>query len=164
VSSFEAIPHSGLMSAIEERISDRHLLKLLRAMPHAGVMLDGAVTATGVLVRDADDLLAMCRTRPEAERALAALTATLAELSLELKPAKTRIVHLEEGGQGVDFLGLHHRWGRGNAPRSRHLCSSSAGPHAGRCRTPVTRSGRLPAHARCWYPSRGPSRRPYGTS
>src|SRR6266581_682072 len=27
---FEAIPHSGLMSAIEERVSDRHLLKLLR--------------------------------------------------------------------------------------------------------------------------------------
>ena len=35
---FEAIPHSGLMSAIEERISDRHLLKLLRAMLRAGVM------------------------------------------------------------------------------------------------------------------------------
>jgi RNA-directed DNA polymerase len=28
----EAISHSGLMSAIEERVSDRHLLKLLRAM------------------------------------------------------------------------------------------------------------------------------------
>jgi RNA-directed DNA polymerase len=41
---FEAIPHSGLMSAIEERISDRHLLKLLRAMLRSGVMQDGAVT------------------------------------------------------------------------------------------------------------------------
>jgi hypothetical protein len=51
-----------------------------------------------VLVRYADDLLAMCRTRQEAERALAALTAILAELGLELKPAKTRIVHLTEGG------------------------------------------------------------------
>src|SRR5450755_2652309 len=40
---FEAIPHSGLMSAIEERISDRHLLKLLRAMLRSGVMQDGAV-------------------------------------------------------------------------------------------------------------------------
>jgi group II intron reverse transcriptase/maturase len=40
---FEAIPHSGLMTAIEERISDRHVLKLLRAMLHAGVMQDGAV-------------------------------------------------------------------------------------------------------------------------
>src|ERR1035438_2638179 len=40
---FEAIPHSGLMSAIEERISDRHLLKLMRVMPRSGVMQDGAV-------------------------------------------------------------------------------------------------------------------------
>jgi RNA-directed DNA polymerase len=41
---FGAIPHDRLMSAIEERISDRHVLKLLRAMLRAGVMEDGAVT------------------------------------------------------------------------------------------------------------------------
>src|SRR2546423_2763081 len=41
---FEAIPHSGLMSAIEERIVDRRLLKLVRAMLRAGVMEDRAVT------------------------------------------------------------------------------------------------------------------------
>jgi len=40
---FGAIPHDGLMLAIEERISDRHVLKLLRAMLRAGVMQDGAV-------------------------------------------------------------------------------------------------------------------------
>src|ERR1700729_1699819 len=39
---FEAIPHSGLMTAIEERISDRHILKLLRAMLRAGGMQGGA--------------------------------------------------------------------------------------------------------------------------
>src|SRR5829696_958126 len=39
----EAIPHDGLMAAIEERIVDRKLLKLLRAMLRAGVMKDGAV-------------------------------------------------------------------------------------------------------------------------
>src|SRR5919108_6453237 len=64
----------------------------------------------------------MCRTRQEADRALAALTAILAELGLELKHAKTRIVHLKEGGEGLDFLGFHHRWVRGNTTRSRHLC------------------------------------------
>ena len=37
------------------------------------------------------------------------LTAVLAGLGLEPKAAKTPIVHLEEGGGGVDFLGFHHR-------------------------------------------------------
>ena len=74
-----------------------------------------------MLVRYADDLLAMCHTRQEAERALSALTAILAELGLELKQAKTRIVHLQEGGEGLDFLGFHHRWVHGDTLRSRHL-------------------------------------------
>ena len=42
-----------------------------------------------------------------------------ASLGLELKDAKTRIVHLEEGGEGVDFLGFHHRWVRAN--RAKHV-------------------------------------------
>jgi RNA-directed DNA polymerase len=41
---FEAIPHSKLMLATEERIVDRQVLKLLRAMLRAGVMEDRAVT------------------------------------------------------------------------------------------------------------------------
>ena len=52
----------------------------------------------------------------EAERALAALRAILAEHGLTLKEAKTRIVELREGGEGLDFLGFHHRWVRGNTP------------------------------------------------
>jgi group II intron reverse transcriptase/maturase len=76
----------------------------------------------GVLVRYADDLLALCHSQQEAEQALAALSAILEELGLELKQAKTRIVHLTEGGEGLDFLGFHHRWVRGNTTRSRHLC------------------------------------------
>jgi hypothetical protein len=57
----------------------------------------------------------------DAENALEALTVILAEMGLELKPAKTRIVQLREGGEGLDFLGFHHRYVRGNTPRSRHL-------------------------------------------
>ncbi len=148
---FGEIPHSGLMTAIEERISDRHVLKLLRAMLRSGVMEDGAITRDvlgtpqggvispglcnvylhrldrqwaqrghGVLIRFADDLLAMCQTQAEAEAALASLRQILGELGLELKDAKTRIVHLEEGGEGVDFLGFHHRWVR--ARGARHVC------------------------------------------
>jgi len=40
---FEAIPHDRLMAAVEERIVDRNLLKLLRALLRAGVMEKGAV-------------------------------------------------------------------------------------------------------------------------
>ena len=63
----------------------------------------------GVLVRFADDLVVMCWSRSQAEAALERLTGLLAGLGLEPKAAKTRIVHLEEGGEGVDFLGFHHR-------------------------------------------------------
>ena len=63
----------------------------------------------GVLVRYADDAVVMCWSRSQAERALARLTALLAELGLEPKAAKTRIVHLDVDGEGLDFLGFHHR-------------------------------------------------------
>ncbi|MGB0096132.1 MAG: group II intron maturase-specific domain-containing protein [Solirubrobacteraceae bacterium] len=81
-----------------------------------------AAHGAGMLVRFADDLVVMCHSRVEAERALAALRAILAEQGLTLKDAKTGIVELREGGEGLDFLGLHHRWVRGNTPGSRHLC------------------------------------------
>ena len=137
---FSAIPHEELMHAIEERVCDQSVLKLLRVMLRAGVMEDGQVrrevTGTpqggvispllcnvylhrldrawdvrehGVLVRFADDVLVMCRSRKQAEAALARLRELLAELGLEPKEAKTRIVRLEVGGAGFDFLGFHHR-------------------------------------------------------
>jgi RNA-directed DNA polymerase len=136
---FGSIPHSGLMSAVEERVSDRRMLALLRAFLRAGVMEQGSVArpvtgtpqggvvspllanvylhrldrawrgAYGTLVRYADDAIVMCRTRGQAVAALARLTALLAALGLEPKAAKTRIVQLAEGGEGVDFLGFHHR-------------------------------------------------------
>jgi len=149
---FEAIPHDRLMAAVEERIVDRHLLKLLRALLRAGVMEQGAVRHSvigtpqggvvspllcnvylhrldrqwqtrgrGMLVRYADDLVVLCRSRREAEDALRALTVILAELGLELRQAKTRIVQLREGGEGLDFLGFHHRYLRGRTRQSRHV-------------------------------------------
>ncbi len=62
-----------------------------------------------IIVRLADDALVMCRSKGQAVAALARLTVLLAELGLRPKPAKTRIVPLTAGGQGVDFLGFHHR-------------------------------------------------------
>jgi RNA-directed DNA polymerase len=75
----------------------------------------------GVLVRYCDDLVVMCATRQQAEAALERLTVLLAGLGLEPKAAKTRIVHLAEGGEGFDFLGFHHRLVRGRTPKSAHL-------------------------------------------
>ena len=78
----------------------------------------------GVLVRYADDLVVMCGSRQQAEAALARLTVLLADLGLEPKAAKTRIVHLEVGGEGFDFLGFHHRLVRSRVDvgkRGRHL-------------------------------------------
>jgi RNA-directed DNA polymerase len=63
----------------------------------------------GVLVRYCDDLLILCRTRSQAEAAMAELRALLATLRLELAEDKTRIVCVNEDGQGFDFLGFHHR-------------------------------------------------------
>jgi group II intron reverse transcriptase/maturase len=149
---FEAIPHDRLMQAIQERIVDRHVLKLLRALLRAGVMEAGAVRQSGTgtpqggvispllanvylhrldrawqargrgrLVCYADDLVVCCRSEREARDALMGLRGELAELGLAPKEAKTRIVHLTEGGDGLDFLGFHHRWVRARNPRYRHL-------------------------------------------
>lgn len=73
----------------------------------------------GVLVRYADDIVVMCRSREQAEAALTRLGALLAQLGLQPKQAKTRIVRLEVGGPGFDFLGFHHRLVRSRGIRGR---------------------------------------------
>jgi len=72
----------------------------------------------GVLVRFADDLVVMCSSERQAQAALTQLTALLADLGLEPKAAKTRIVQLAAGEVGFDFLGFHHRLVRSDGRRS----------------------------------------------
>jgi group II intron reverse transcriptase/maturase len=146
---FEAIPHEKLMQAVQERVCDQAVLRLLRVLLRAGVMADGvvrrSVTGTpqggvispllanvylhridrawnerqhGVLVRYADDVVVMCASRAQAEAALARLRALLADLGLAPKAAKTRIVQLTVGGEGLDFLGFHHRLVRSDGRRT----------------------------------------------
>ncbi len=63
----------------------------------------------GVLVRYCDDLVVLCRTKAQAEAALAELRALLADLGLELAEDKTRLVCVNEDGAAFDFLGFQHR-------------------------------------------------------
>lgn len=63
------------------------------------------------LVRYADDFVVMCRSREEAQRALARVQTWVGENGLTLHPEKTRLVDLDEPG-GFDFLGYHFERGR----------------------------------------------------
>jgi hypothetical protein len=69
---------------------------------------DAAQTVAGspVLVRYADDLLAICHSREQAEQVKAQLAAWLAPRGLAFNKDKTRIVYLT---QGADFLGCNIR-------------------------------------------------------
>lgn len=142
---FGSLPHERLIDRIAERVADGKVLSLIRSMLTAGVLRDGTVERTiagtpqggvaspllsniylnafdqamakaGVAVtRYADDWVAVCRSRAEAERALASARAVLeGELGLRLHPQKTRIVHIS---QGFEFLG--YKLGRGKGLRYR---------------------------------------------
>ena len=63
----------------------------------------------GMLAKYADDLVALCATREQAEEARELVAAVLDPIGLRLHPEKTRIVHLAMGAEGFDFLGFHHR-------------------------------------------------------
>lgn len=76
----------------------------------------------GVLVRYCDDLVILCRTKAQAEAAMRELRALLAELRLELADAKTRLVYLDNDGEGsFDFLGFHHRMVESFSKPGRHF-------------------------------------------
>ena len=51
----------------------------------------------------------VCKSRQQAQAALARLRELLADLGLAPKQAKTGIVELAVGGEGFDFLGFHHQ-------------------------------------------------------
>jgi RNA-directed DNA polymerase len=75
-----------------------------------GVQTGATLREVPVVVRYADDLLALCHSREQAEQVQAALAAWLKPRGLVFNQAKTRITHLDEG---VDFLGFEIRRFRG---------------------------------------------------
>lgn len=63
----------------------------------------------GQLVRYADDFVILCRTRTQAEQALAKVREIMGLLRLQLHPTKTRLVELGVGKEGFTFLGCYLR-------------------------------------------------------
>src|SRR5215831_19936602 len=131
-------PARGLVAAwLKAGVIDRgHLAPTERGSPQGGVIspvlmnvaLHGMEQAAGVryiatgknagtarpgspvLVRYADDLLALCHSRQQAGQVKAQLAAWLAPRGLAFNEGKTRVVHLDDG---VDFLGFNVRRYRG---------------------------------------------------
>jgi group II intron reverse transcriptase/maturase len=139
---FDTIDQEKLIDLIAEEISDGRVLQLVRDMLRAGVMeggywqptltgvpqggvasplwsniflslFDGAMTRAGYcLTRWADDFVMVCRTRQEAQRALACAERFLREeLGVHLNARKTRVVHVS---QGFEFLGYKVKKGKGH--------------------------------------------------
>jgi group II intron reverse transcriptase/maturase len=126
---FDTIDRKALADKLAERIADGSLLRLVSAIVRSGVLCEVDENEAGVpqgsplspllaniylagfdrrigsrwtLIRYADDLVVMCRTREEAERAKDEVEAALRDEGLSMKPEKTRVVHMNEG---VEFLG-----------------------------------------------------------
>ena len=59
----------------------------------------------GILVRYADDFVALCRTESQAREALRRIGLVMDRLGLTLHPAKTRMVDLRRGKESFVFLG-----------------------------------------------------------
>jgi RNA-directed DNA polymerase len=138
-SYFDTIPHDRLMQRIRQKVSDGRLLGLIESFLKAGVLegsslatpeagapqgcvlspllsniyldpLDWLVQSEGLqMVRYADDFVILCRSKAEADRALALVRQWAKDNGLELHPGKTRIVDSTEGP--FDFLG--YRYDRG---------------------------------------------------
>ncbi len=138
-SYFETIPKDRLLAIVKQKISDRRVLGLIKQYldqgiveelrtwtPEAGVPqgavlspvlsnaylnpLDHRMAELGFqMVRYADDFVILCRTRKEAEEALAAVRKWVESNGLTLHPEKTHIVDSRE--TSVSFLGYSFRGG-----------------------------------------------------
>ena len=137
---FGSVNHEKLLTLVGKQIADSRVLKLIQQMLEAGYEERGQKFATprgtpqgGVvspllsnilltpfdkemrqqgyqLTRWADDWVVTCRTRAEAEHALARAVKILEQLGVTLNQAKTRIVHIT---RGFEFLGFKIQRGKG---------------------------------------------------
>ena len=147
-SYFDTIPKERLLDRVRERVSDSGVLRLVQRFLEQGVMdglrewtptagtpqgavispllanlylnpLDHLLADAGyVMIRYADDFVIMCRSRAEADQALATVKQWVEENGLTLHPIKTKIVDART--DGFDFLGYTFR-GQLRLPRKKSL-------------------------------------------
>ncbi|MCA1693925.1 MAG: group II intron reverse transcriptase/maturase [Actinobacteria bacterium] len=102
----------GIVSAIEAGTPQGSPISPLLANVALHVLDEAWATKgqrLGVLVRYADDLVALCKTKEQAEQARELVAATIGQLGLRLHPEKTGVVGLARGVAGFTFLGFEHR-------------------------------------------------------
>ncbi len=139
---FDSIPHDRLLARVEEKVSDGRVLDLIRGWLKADILkglerwtpargspqgavispllaniyldpLDAAMAERGRrMVRYADDFVILCRTREEADAALAEVRAWVGENGLALHPEKTHVGDCRQPGQGFEFLGYRFEAGQ----------------------------------------------------
>jgi RNA-directed DNA polymerase len=104
-------PQGGVISPLLLNVA-LHGMETAAGVRYLRLGADAAHVAAGspVVIRYADDLLALCHTRDQAEQVKARLAEWLAPRGLVFNETKTRITHLD---QGVDFLGFNIRRYRG---------------------------------------------------
>jgi RNA-directed DNA polymerase len=103
----EGTPQGGVISPVMMNVA-LHGLEEAVGVRYARLGADIAQTRPEcpVVVRYADDLVALCHSREQAEQVKARLAGWLAPRGLSFNEDKTRIVHLSEG---FDFLGFNIR-------------------------------------------------------
>ena len=102
----EGVPQGGVISPLILNIALHGLEEAAGVRYRGGIHADDVVPGSPAVTRYADDLVACCTTRQQAEQVKARLAARLAPRGLAFNEAKTRIVPLTEG---FDFLGFNLR-------------------------------------------------------
>jgi RNA-directed DNA polymerase len=108
----QGCPQGGVISPVLMNVVLHGMEEAAGVRYHPGGHRDAgtAVPGSPVLIRYADDALALCHSREQAEQVKARLAAWLELRGLAFNEAKTAIVHLDDG---VDFLGFNVRRYRG---------------------------------------------------
>ncbi|MGJ0491190.1 group II intron reverse transcriptase/maturase [Methylobacter sp.] len=141
-SYFDTIPHAALLEKVGNRIADGRVLELVKQFLKQDIMedmtrwtptagspqgalispllaniylheLDVEMREAGlVMVRYADDAVVLCRSREEAQSALARMRAWVTGNGLTLHPEKTHLGDCRVDGQGFEFLGYRFEAGK----------------------------------------------------